>query len=147
MRGPLLREYHAPWPEKVESGRGLAVILIESETQRLVLLADTPWNRGASMTNAIGAVLREVVEDILAPRGLDWRGVDWIELDSSGHYDVPQTSGPPGYSVNWSPLVAVDYANVEHRRDERAFLAGFGADARTALDCFSSLAVARMRTG
>jgi len=147
VSGTVVREYHAPWPDKVEPGQGLVVILVESEAQRLMLLADTPWNRGASMTNAVEAVIRQAVADILAPRGLDWRGAAWVERDSMEHFDVPHTSGPPDYFVSWSPLVAVDDANVEHRRTEAAFLAGFGKDAEEAIRCFRSLASKKARVG
>lgn len=145
MSGPIVREYHAPRPDRVEPGRGLAVIMVESETQRIVLLADTPWNQGASMTNAIEAVIRTVVEDILKPRGIDWRSANLVELDSMGYFDVPRTSGPPHYFVSWSPLVALDDAKAEYRRDEGAFLAGFGADAEAAMACFRALAMERTR--
>lgn len=147
MSSLTLREYHAPMPDRVEPGRGLAVIMVESVDQRLVLLVDMPWNEGASMTNAIEAVVRRWVADILSPKGIDWRSVNFVELDSMGHYDVPHTSGPPMYFVSWRPLMAVDKSGVEHRRDEGAFLAGFGADAEAALACLRCLVLERARGG
>jgi hypothetical protein len=134
-------------PDKVEPGRGLVAIFVESEEQRLVLLADTPWNRGASMTNAIEAIFKAVVRDVLEPRGIDWRSVNFAELDSDGCFDIPRFSGAPHYLVSWSPLVAVDDAHVEHRRTEKAFLAGFGADAEAAIACFRSIGLERARGG
>ncbi|HQR53991.1 MAG TPA: hypothetical protein PLZ79_12030 [Burkholderiales bacterium] len=147
MSGAVVCEYHAPWPDKVEPGRGLVAIFVETEEQRLVLLADTPWNRGASMTNAIEAIIKAVVKDVLEPRGIDWRSVNFVELDSEGCFDIPRFSGAPHYLVSWSPLVAVNDAHVEQRRTEKAFLAGFGALAETAIACFRSLSMERMQGG
>jgi hypothetical protein len=144
VSSPTLREYHAPWPDRVEPGRGLAVIMVESETQRLVLLADMPWNRGASMTNAIEAVIRTVVADLLEPQGIDWRSVSWVERDSMGNFDVPRPSGPPRYFVTWSPLVAPGSPGCpEHRRTELAFSIGFGADAEAALATYHAMVAER----
>lgn len=83
MNTPIVREYHEPFTDKVEPGRGLVVIFVESETQRIVLLADTPWNQGASMTNAIEAVI--LSQGHLFPGGV-------FRQHRGRVYDIPQVA-------------------------------------------------------
>ncbi|MDA8120238.1 MAG: hypothetical protein M0Z85_09435 [Gammaproteobacteria bacterium] len=104
----------------VMPGRGLLVLIAErvpedrdhQDPAFLVLLADRPYNCGASMTNAIEKVIPYV---LAACPTLAAHRRAWVELDSDGRFDeVRVTQYRPGnINVTWHPMTVEKTRFVE----------------------------------
>lgn len=71
-----------------------------SGQRRIALIADSPDNKGVSVTNNFAGYAKAFVKEIRLP-GVQVKDFDWYELDTMGRFDVAAIEGD---HVHFSPI-------------------------------------------